>query len=232
MSTRRVFRSADARLAARLIAVVVLPTPPFWFEMQIVRDTVLLPMCRKPAGVLSSSLRRKRGRRMDSFGVVGNRSTPPIRSVPRGTFCLSPGAALKDGDCPRSARKWQLVSSNRPERRPDLGRDFCDRGVFGLGEHRDYLPARRDIREREAKPLRQRGYRARNRHLGHWKLLGSRPSLCASLPDANSGSEPQLQNGVAQERDFLSDRIHQRHIHRRAEHLQGNAGKTRAGTDV
>jgi hypothetical protein len=44
MSTRSVFLSAAARLAARLIAVVVFPTPPFWFEMQIVRDTVLPPI--------------------------------------------------------------------------------------------------------------------------------------------------------------------------------------------
>src|SRR5512134_3275472 len=32
-STSRVGRSAAARLAARLTAVVVLPTPPFWFAM-------------------------------------------------------------------------------------------------------------------------------------------------------------------------------------------------------
>src|SRR5687767_549723 len=33
MSTSRVLRSAAARLAARLTAVVVLPTPPFWLAM-------------------------------------------------------------------------------------------------------------------------------------------------------------------------------------------------------
>src|SRR6185436_16789493 len=39
MSTRSTLRSADARLAARLMAVVVFPTPPFWFEMQMTRPT-------------------------------------------------------------------------------------------------------------------------------------------------------------------------------------------------
>src|SRR4029453_7711564 len=39
MSTRSTLRSAEARLAARLMAVVVLPTPPFWLEMQMIRPT-------------------------------------------------------------------------------------------------------------------------------------------------------------------------------------------------
>ena len=37
MSTRRVERSAIASAAARLTAVVVLPTPPFWFAMAMIR---------------------------------------------------------------------------------------------------------------------------------------------------------------------------------------------------
>ena len=43
MSTRSTFRSAEARLAARLMAVVVFPTPPFWFEMQMTRPTAAPP---------------------------------------------------------------------------------------------------------------------------------------------------------------------------------------------
>ena len=38
MSTTRVRFSATAREAPRLMAVVVLPTPPFWFAMAMTRD--------------------------------------------------------------------------------------------------------------------------------------------------------------------------------------------------
>src|SRR5690606_37309206 len=38
MSTTGVRRSATARHAPRLIAVVVFPTPPFWFAMAMIRD--------------------------------------------------------------------------------------------------------------------------------------------------------------------------------------------------
>src|SRR5215212_7900456 len=38
-STRRVRCSAVARLAARLTAVVVFPTPPFWLAMAMTRPT-------------------------------------------------------------------------------------------------------------------------------------------------------------------------------------------------
>src|SRR5919106_5537074 len=43
MSTSSVRRSAEARLAARLMAVVVFPTPPFWFEIQMTLPTGLPP---------------------------------------------------------------------------------------------------------------------------------------------------------------------------------------------
>lgn len=39
MSINNVECPAEANAAAKLIAVVVLPTPPFWLAMQIVRGT-------------------------------------------------------------------------------------------------------------------------------------------------------------------------------------------------
>src|SRR5829696_3648184 len=42
MSMTSVFFSATARQAPRLMAVVVLPTPPFWFAMAMMRDTLVL----------------------------------------------------------------------------------------------------------------------------------------------------------------------------------------------
>jgi hypothetical protein len=39
---RRTVYSEAARAAARLIAVVVLPTPPFWFAIEITWATILL----------------------------------------------------------------------------------------------------------------------------------------------------------------------------------------------
>src|SRR5215207_8688290 len=41
-SMTSVFFSATARQAPRLMAVVVLPTPPFWFAMAMMRDTLVL----------------------------------------------------------------------------------------------------------------------------------------------------------------------------------------------
>src|SRR6516162_6972393 len=74
MSTSRVFRSAEARLAARLTAVVVLPTPPFWLEMQIVRDKVLTPKYRRQEQAQNGPLWRG-----------WQQTLRPSRSVPRGT---------------------------------------------------------------------------------------------------------------------------------------------------
>src|ERR1700690_1017168 len=57
-STSRTFRPSNARQAARLMAVVVFPTPPFWFTMPRI-----LPMAIQGIG--------RRGRRAGS-GTVEN----------------------------------------------------------------------------------------------------------------------------------------------------------------
>src|SRR5688572_23769590 len=44
-STRRVRRSAMAREAATLTAVVVLPTPPFWLAIATIRAMKCLTVC-------------------------------------------------------------------------------------------------------------------------------------------------------------------------------------------
>src|SRR6266849_5028113 len=44
-STRSVLTSATAREAARLMAVVVLPTPPFWLATAMTRPMILFSVC-------------------------------------------------------------------------------------------------------------------------------------------------------------------------------------------
>src|SRR5712692_8241610 len=44
-STRSVLTSAAAREAARLMAVVVLPTPPFWLATAMTRPMILFSVC-------------------------------------------------------------------------------------------------------------------------------------------------------------------------------------------
>src|ERR1700757_5236918 len=41
MSMRRIFKPPTARAAARLMAVVVLPTPPFWLAMAMMRGRLV-----------------------------------------------------------------------------------------------------------------------------------------------------------------------------------------------
>ena len=53
-STSRVRRSSTPRLAARLMAVVVLPTPPFWFTMEMILAMLYAPW--PGAGVLTKVL--------------------------------------------------------------------------------------------------------------------------------------------------------------------------------
>src|SRR5579862_2164749 len=48
MSTRSVGRSAAATLAARFTAVVVLPTPPFWFTTAMTRGRELCAVAWTP----------------------------------------------------------------------------------------------------------------------------------------------------------------------------------------
>src|SRR5690349_2407365 len=85
-STKSIRRSFAARDAARFTAVVVLPTPPFWFEMAITLDTCLIAAFRILAWVFHvehevSTLAP--GKRLVEFGWPGVPSANQKRQVVR-----------------------------------------------------------------------------------------------------------------------------------------------------
>src|SRR5437660_1489642 len=83
-STRRVGCSAAARQAARFTAVVVLPTPPFWFATAMIRANYS-PAHRKSSKRSSRMQDVSRGTSLDHANRVRG------RNVPCGTFALNLG---------------------------------------------------------------------------------------------------------------------------------------------
>src|SRR5579862_614104 len=87
MSTRRMRLSAAASAVARLTAVVVLPTPPFWFAIAKIRGrdglvgTFDLPQLEDDAGPVGDARMRRR-------------LEPP--GSPRGGDLVCPGSALME----------------------------------------------------------------------------------------------------------------------------------------
>src|SRR5260370_23974312 len=70
-STSSVLTSAAAREAARLMAVVVLPTPPFWLATAMTRPMILFSVCcgSEYANACAKSMPEFCGNRAESFHV-------------------------------------------------------------------------------------------------------------------------------------------------------------------
>src|SRR5262249_9405689 len=126
MSTRRTFRSRAASAAPRLIAVVVLPTPPFWFAI-----ATILPI---GAGIMP---------RRD--GSTGN-----VPRLPLSEESEDPAVGARDGHRGLE-RKRGFELSGKPLRICRPRHEVAARPQeTGLSERRAESPDRADRRETEA----------------------------------------------------------------------------------
>src|SRR5271165_3769810 len=106
MSTSRTGRSPAARAVARLIAVVVLPTPPFWLAIartRVVRAASALAMCNV-GDPQNDGVRRGSARESVDAHVPVRRSRRQFR---RGVGALRRQQAATPGD-ERSSKAEQL----------------------------------------------------------------------------------------------------------------------------
>src|SRR5580698_7700671 len=71
-STSRVLTSAAAKEAARLMAVVVLPTPPFWLATAITRPINHIPNSQKQTRATETREARKQNAPRGAFGARRN----------------------------------------------------------------------------------------------------------------------------------------------------------------
>src|SRR5580658_5613572 len=103
-STSSVLTSAAASEAARLMAVVVLPTPPFWLATAMMRPMILFSWCL-------------RVRICERIGEINADCCAKRDSVPRGTLSSFPtDSALRSGDVfPVKHIEGELPSAKKRE---------------------------------------------------------------------------------------------------------------------
>jgi hypothetical protein len=145
-SMMRVFFSEAANEAPRLMAVVVLPTPPFWLAIEIMRAKVASP--RYYAGTYQMGIRICKMFHVEHSGdaknlLCINSSDGNCMTVPRETIRSSGrlieltlpsfGMGAREQEPPSRAGNRNLRTPSPPSASRDLG------GVF-LPDPQDHLP--------------------------------------------------------------------------------------------
>ena len=128
-STSSTRRFIAVRLAARLTAVVVFPTPPFWFTIARIRVTVARHHDQVAFRIEAGH--RERGRRDDAHRRRQQRRSPRPETRPSSRSSCPPGArcrALDSTNVARSEKAREMTMSNGAD-----GRVLLDARDHGLG---------------------------------------------------------------------------------------------------
>src|ERR1700730_7674570 len=106
-STNSVFTSAAAKDAARLMAVVVLPTPPFWLATAITRPIRLSGEAELPGSIIRLTFQ------CNEISVHGDEFVCKTRHVPKGTSFKTalPTPRHKKGSCRNLSVQWRAVQT-------------------------------------------------------------------------------------------------------------------------
>src|SRR5690606_12879934 len=122
-SITRTSRSAAARAAPRLIAVVVLPTPPFWLTIATMRGPEWSPRCCSAFDTPDSHELEDRPARVRAARGADDLHLPGL--PPLGQFVPDPRALRKQGDAPPLEERRGIAEQARQRRHRPRGDGAC-----------------------------------------------------------------------------------------------------------